>query len=121
MPLDDTVSDPMKTNVHGFGHLLPNDFVGYSNRCGIIYLDGGGWLGMTHFVQGCSDGHGGLSIEEKGAVFGFSCGSHDISKNFAQNTNKTIEEGSVLSEGNGIDFEVAEELYPTGMTPGFGN
>ena len=34
---------------------------------------------------------------------------------------KNIEEGSVLSEGNGIGFGVAEEVDPTGTTPGLGN
>ena len=73
MPSEDPVLDPMKIHVHGFGHLLPNDFVGYSNICSIIYLYGGKWLGMAHFVSGCSDGHGSLAIEEDGSVFGFSC------------------------------------------------
>ena len=34
---------------------------------------------------------------------------------------RTIEEGSVLSEGNGIGFGVSEEVYTTGTTPGLCN
>ena len=68
-----------------------------------------------------SYGHGSLAIEEEGAIFGFSCLRYDISKNFAQNMDKIIEEGSVISEGNGIRFGVAEELYPTDTPPGLCN
>ena len=34
---------------------------------------------------------------------------------------KTIEEGRLLSEGNGIGFGVSEEVDPTGTTPGLCN
>ena len=34
---------------------------------------------------------------------------------------KTIEERSVLSEGNSIGFWIAEEVDPNDMTPGLGN
>ena len=64
--------DPIKTNVHGFVHLLPNALVVYSNSCSNIYLDGGGWLGITHFGEDCSDGNSGLANEGESAIFGFS-------------------------------------------------
>ena len=34
---------------------------------------------------------------------------------------KIIEEGSLIGEGNGIRSGVAEEVDPTGTTPGLGN
>lgn len=70
MALAHPVADPVKTHIHGFGATLFDGVVCDTGGAGIVGLDGGCRLWMSHVAEGVAE-HGGLfSIEEEGTKFG---------------------------------------------------
>ena len=69
--LADSVTQPVESHVHGFGLLLLDGVVGNAHCGGIVCLDGGGSLGLVHFLEGGADGDCFLAIEEDGCNFSF--------------------------------------------------
>ena len=71
------ILDPVEAHVDGFGSFLFYCFVGESDGGGVVDLNRGGWLGMSHFDECRSDGDGLLAVEESGCYFCFGGGRHD--------------------------------------------
>ena len=72
------ITDPVKSHVNGTGWLLGYGVVGEFGGCGIVCLDGCGWLRVAHFVEHGSDDFGTVAIQVEGTNFGFKCRGHDI-------------------------------------------
>jgi len=71
-------------------------------------------LGPSHFFEGGSDGNGFLSVNEYSTKLCFSCGRGDDFIDFADNEDKTIEEGSVVFKVRDQRRSVAEEMNSAG-------
>ena len=56
--LADSVSNPVEAHVNGLGCFVLDVVVGEFNRGGVVYLDGVGRLGMTHFGKGDAEWEG---------------------------------------------------------------
>ena len=52
--LADAISYPVETHVNSFGALLFDCVIDNSKGCGIVSLDGGGWLWVTKKFQSCA-------------------------------------------------------------------
>ena len=77
MTLTDTVADPVKTHVNGFGAVELDRVVGYADGAGVVAEDDGGWLGVAE-----GDGDGTQPFADAGehvqaGVFTFCNGSND--------------------------------------------
>ena len=72
LALFDSITDPVKTHIHGLGLLLFYCVVDDANGCGVVCLDGGGWLGMVHFFESSAKGGCFFGVEKKSSNFGFS-------------------------------------------------
>ena len=106
--LVDSVTDPVKTHVDGFGGFLFESRVGKADGRRVVDLDRGGWLGMSHFLEANAEWDGIFSGEEGGANFRLCSGAHDIFHDFGENMNDSVGEG----HGGfiGIGERVAEEV-----------
>ena len=67
--LVDTILQPVEAHVNRLRLTLLDLLVGETDCCGVIELDGGGGLGMAHFVEGSSDLCGILGVRESGGDF----------------------------------------------------
>ena len=87
-----SISNPVESNVHGFGSLCFDCVVGDSCSGGVVCLD---WcwaqLLVAHFFEGVSDGVAFLSVSEEGAEFGFSGGGHNLLENLAKYVDWSVE------------------------------
>jgi hypothetical protein len=71
MTLLDTVTDPIKTHIHGFGTALFYGVVADAGSACIIGLDGGRWLWVAHVSKSGAE-HGCLfAVVEECAELGF--------------------------------------------------
>jgi len=70
----DLVDDPEVSHFHGPGALAFDSAVGNADGCGIVAVDGGWRLRMSHFFQDEADDFGFLCIEKQGTQFGFGGG-----------------------------------------------
>ena len=113
--LGNTVTNPVKAHVDGF---LFDANIGEANGCGIVNLDGGGWLGMAHFAEGETKGKGVFGGEEGGADFCFGCGAHHVLEYFAENMDDSVAEGH--GRVGGVREVVAEEEDASRSATGFG-
>jgi hypothetical protein len=91
LALADAVADPIEAHVNGFGALLLDSVIGNAHGTFIVSLDGCGGLGVAKLCKG-GEQHGGiLSIEEKGAKFGFSGRGNNDAEDVAVDVDSTIE------------------------------
>ena len=60
--LVDSVLDPIKTHVDGFGAFLFAGAVGDGDSGGVVYLYRCWWLGMSKFFEGSAQGDGFLAV-----------------------------------------------------------
>ena len=67
LSLSDSILDPIKAHINGFGSLLFDGLVGKTHGHGIVNLDWRGWLWVSQFNEGVADGGGFLAIEERGS------------------------------------------------------
>jgi len=70
--VQDSVLDPVETHVNSLGTFLFDSVIGNACGRGVVSLERGGWLGMPHFIESVSDGHGFSSIEKECPKFSFS-------------------------------------------------
>ena len=68
---------PKISHVHGTRTLPLDGIVDDAHGGGVVAVDGGGRLGMSHFLEGKSHDFCLLRVEEEGAEFGFGRGSDD--------------------------------------------
>ena len=61
-----TKFNPLKTHVDGFEAFMLDSFIVYTTSGGVVGLDRGYRLRVTHFLQGMVKGDGGLCIFEQG-------------------------------------------------------
>ena len=67
------VADPTAAHVDGLGAGLFAGLVDNGIGCGIVHLDGGGWLWVTKFIKGDAERAGFFRIVEQGSDFCFCC------------------------------------------------
>ena len=132
--LENYILYPMKTHIHCLGAFLFNDLVGYPNSGVVVHLYRGGWLGMMHFYQFCSNQDGGLAIQEQCTIFFLWCRCHDVAWYFAHNKMNPLSMGvyslNVSASGLGslrkntplalilaLVTDIYEEDHTTGMIP----
>jgi hypothetical protein len=72
LSLIDSITNPIKSHVHGAGSALFDGVTGDPGCCGVVCFDGCGWLRMAEFVKGGAEDSGFLSIDEEATDFGFS-------------------------------------------------
>ena len=65
LSLPHAVANPIETHVNGFGAFLFDGIVGNARGRAVVGLDGGRWLRMPQFFEGCSDGAGLLAVVEQ--------------------------------------------------------
>ena len=58
LALGDAVSDPVESHVNCLGSSLFHRVQGETHGHFVVGLDRCGWLGVSHFGEGCSDGTG---------------------------------------------------------------
>lgn len=90
LALLDAILYPVKTHVHSFGSALFDGVVGYSCGAGIVGLQGRGWLGMTHVIEGRAEHGGFFAVVEECSKFGFGGGGKDGSHNGGVDVDSTI-------------------------------
>jgi hypothetical protein len=71
--LGDVVAHPVEAHVNGFRPALFYSYVAYPCCTGIVGLDGGWWLGVSHVNEGCAQPRCILGVEEQGTKFGLVC------------------------------------------------
>ena len=76
--------DPIKTHVNCFGAFLLDSWVGEALGGGIVNLNRGRRLRVTHFGKSGTNGHRLLSLEISGSDFGFGRRAHHIAHDFGQ-------------------------------------
>ena len=59
-----SASEPVKSHIHWLGPLWLNFIVNHPICCGIVSLDGGGWLKVSHFCKNISDVNSFSGIDE---------------------------------------------------------
>ena len=69
--LFDAVLHPVKSHVDGFGPSLLYGFIGETDGSGVVSNDMGGWLWVSHFLEGRPHGDSISHVEEHGAKFCF--------------------------------------------------
>jgi hypothetical protein len=78
LTLLDSVADPVKAHVYGFGSTLFDCFVGDASGACIVGLDGCCSLQMAHFFKCNAEGETVAIVLEYGAEFCFGGGCHDV-------------------------------------------
>ena len=58
---------------------------------GVIVTDGGGWLGMSEFVKGGTNGDSLLVVEEYGSSFGFRGRQHNVAHDLGDGMDGDVE------------------------------
>jgi hypothetical protein len=80
----DSVADPIKAHVYGFGAELFYHFIGDTSRACIVGLDGCGSLRMSHIFESDGERNTITSILEDGAKFCLCGRFHDIAHDGAE-------------------------------------
>jgi hypothetical protein len=78
LALLDSVADPVKVHVYGFGSTLFDCFVGDASIACIVGVDGYYSLWMAHLFEYNAEGDTVASVLEYGAEFCFGGGCHDV-------------------------------------------
>ena len=120
LSLSDSILDPIKAHINGFGSLLFDGLVGKTHCHGIVNLDWSGWLWVPQFNEGVADGDCFLAIEERGTDLGFRGRGHDVAHDLGEGEKRSIEwrngkRGDIRVEGC-----IAEEIMSSCATAGFG-
>ena len=74
LELRDTIAKQMETHVHGICPLGGDCVVDHADGRGVVCLDWGGGLGMTHFGECVPGGDCRAEVDVQGADFGFGGG-----------------------------------------------
>ena len=67
----------METYVHGICPVGGDGIIDYAECCGVVRLNGGGGLQVTHFGECVLGGDRRAAVDVEGANFGFGGGGHD--------------------------------------------
>ena len=110
--LIDTILQPVEAHVNRLRLTLLDLLVGEADCCGVIELDGGGGLGMAHFVEGSSDLCGILGVRESGGDFRFGGGAQDLALDVGFDEDGAI--GDFV-----LGWVVSQVEEPTGSTASF--
>jgi hypothetical protein len=86
LSLADTVTNPVKSHVHGFGSFLFDGIVGDAQCSAIVSSYGHGSLGMSKFFERDTFWYGFLAIDKETCKFGFGSASQNGFEDLAWNT-----------------------------------
>ena len=86
-----SILDPIKSHFNCFGAFLLDCAIGKTYCSGVVELHWGGWLGMSHFLQGCVNWDCFLPVSVQGTYFCFCSRSHHVAEYFRDYINGTIE------------------------------
>ena len=111
LALADSVANPVKTHVHGFGALLFDGIVGDASGGAVVGDDDGRWLLVAEFLKTSTDGTGFLGIVEEASKFGFGGGRDDFAENLARDMNGAVDFGTRVG-GSGRIREKVEACVP---------
>ena len=107
----DTIFQPIKSHIDGFGAFLFNRASEDTLSGDVIGREWRWWLRMAHLDKALSDWQDGLSVYVQGTNFGFGGRSHDVLDDFCEDQKGTIEEL--------LTVFVAEEILSTHPAMGF--
>ena len=85
------ILDLIESHIYSLWPFLLDGFVCKTNSCCIVHLNIGGRLGVSHFFQSHSDRKAFLCIQEACSYFSFRRRCHHRFKNFADDTNGTVD------------------------------
>lgn len=93
---------PKISHVHGTRTLPLDGIVDDAHGGGVVAVDGGGRLGMSHFLEGKSHDFCLLRVEEEGAELGFGGGRGDALEDGGEGEDRAVEAdwAAVLGEGS---------------------
>jgi len=91
LALANTVADPVKTHVHGFGAFLFDGVVGDARSSAVVSDNGSRWLGMSKFFKSDALGDGLFSVVVEASHFGFGSTGENFFKNFAGDIDGAVE------------------------------
>ena len=112
LSLSNTVLNPIKAHVHGFGLALSHSTIGDASSTGIVSLYRCRWLRPSHFEENVADHDPVFSIVKKASEFGFCGRGHDIFEYVADGVDGPVGWGNVGwglrgIKGLGSEVEVA--------------
>jgi hypothetical protein len=90
LALLDSVADPVKSHVNGFGATLFDCLIGDASGACIVGLDGCGSLRMSHFLKCNTERDTVASVLEDGAEFCFGGVCHDVSHDGADGVDGAV-------------------------------
>ena len=93
---------PKISHVHGTRTLPFDGILDDAHGGGVVAVDGGGRLGMSHFLEGKSHDFCLLRVEEEGAELGFGGGRGDALEDGGEGENCAVQAdwAAVLGEGS---------------------
>ena len=97
LPVDDeldlfcSVLYPIKSHINCFGAFLFDCAIGKTYCSGVVNLHWGGWLEMSHFLQGCVNWDCFLPVGVRGTYFCFCSLAHHVAEYFCDYMGGTIE------------------------------
>ena len=123
LALANTVADPGKTHIHGFGAFLFDCIVGNARCSAVVGLDRGRRLIVTQFLETCAQGASFFAVVEKGTEFSLGDAGDDLTEDLAEYVNRAVvwwirigwewSDGGVLRPG-------AEIVKASGLGPCLG-
>ena len=105
LPLSYSVADPVESHVNGLRTFLFDSVVGNPGGGAVVSLYGGGWLGMAHFGEGCSDGTGVFEVVEEAAEFHLQGTCKDLVHDLAK-------------DQDGMQKSIGSDVHGEGATQG---
>ena len=81
---------------------------------GVIDTDGGGWLGMSEFGKGVTNGDSLLAVEECGSDFGFRSGQPNVAHYLGDGMDWAVEGWIFVGSTGQVRGAVAQEVVPAG-------
>ena len=111
------VLDPVKAHVFGFRPFLFDGVVCKTFGGGVIYIDGGGQLGMAEFGKGGMNGDSLLAVEEGISDFGFCGGRHNVAHDLGDGMDGAVEGWTGVGSTGRVQGAVDKDVVPDGAAP----
>ena len=83
----------------------------------VIDIDGGGWLGISYFGKGGTNGDSLFAVEEGGSDFGFRGGRHKVAHDIGDSMDGAVEGQTGVGSMGPVRGAVAQEVLPAGAAP----
>ena len=117
LALANAITDPIESDVDGFGAFLLNGIGSDAARSVIVSNNGSGGLGVTHFLKSDAERTGVFAIMKEGTQFGLG----GAGENFAHDMTKDVNGAVGVEVGNAIGTVLSEKEITGGARAGFGD